>query len=532
LSLPTSLPPLKPAPRSASLGRQPRRRNARIARKGWLALVIAIFFVLASAGAYMAYENTLPTTLSINIQNGEKDVPVYGRLLLNFSRPVAQAAVQSAFSISPATEGTLSSVSGQTEYAWSPSKPLAELTTYTVTLKSLVDAGNRQVRGSTWTFTTIIVPRVTSVTTQSGAVVADGSEIDPGSILTFNFNDAMVPATFKLLEGPSPAALKWSADDRSATVSLVGYPSGPVAFTLSPGARDQTGHFFPVAFGLSTGVYYHDHEHTLALKYPALVQIPNDEMAWDQSGLQSAGIVFEYLAEGGITRLTAVYDSVPNLVGPMRSSRFISLKIGRHYKGLLFQSGESQATLARAESDPTPQFFDTIGYQFRIDNRIAPDNLMIKGVGINAAETNYFSKIPAFVVPKSRPDNLINGTGALSVSVGEHYSTYRYDPTSGTYSKIESGHLFSDAGLGQRLHIEMLITLHTQESLLNIGDGHGSYIHDFNMDSGGAADFYYKGQGFKGYWKAADSHGPFTFILGNGLPVTLPPGLVWIDVTA
>jgi hypothetical protein len=120
----------------------------------------------------------------------------------------------------------------------------------------------------------------------------------------------------------------------------------------------------------------------------------------------------------------------------------------------------------------------------------------------------------------------------MSVAVSEHYSVYQYDPVTGTYSKSESGHLFSDAGLGQRLHIEMLITLHTQESLLNIGDGHGSYIHDFNLDSGGAADFYYKGQGYKGYWKSPDIHGPLTFILGSGLPVSLPPGLVWIDVTA
>jgi hypothetical protein len=488
-------------------------------------------FVLASAGAYMAYENTLPTTVGTNIQNGEKDVPIYSRVLLTFSRSVAQAAVQAAFSVSPAVQGSLSSVSGETDYAWSPSKPFAELTTYTVTLNNLVDAGNRPVHGATWSFTTIIVPRITSVTTTGGVVVTDGSEVDPGSTLTFNFNDAMVPATFKLSIGAQPAALKWAADDRSATLPLAGLASGPLVLALSASARDQTGHFFAAAYGLSTGIYYHDHEHTIALKYPAIVQVPNDELAWDQDGLQAAGIVFEYLAEGGITRLTAIYDNAPNLIGPMRSSRFISLKIGRHYKGLLFQSGESQATLARAASDPTPQFFDTMGYQFRIYNRYAPDNLMIKGVGVLAAETNYFSRIPAFIIPKARPD-LTNGTRALSVSVGEHYSVYQYDPVTGTYSKSESGHVFSDVALRQRLHIEMLITLHTQETLLNVGDGHGSHIHDFNLDTSGAVDIYYKGQGYKGYWKSTDSHGPLTFTLANGMPVSLPPGLVWIDVTA
>ncbi len=39
----------------------------------------------------------------------------------------------------------------------------------------------------------------------------------------------------------------------------------------------------------------------------------------------------------------------------------------------------------------------------------------------------------------------------------------------------------------------MLITLHTKETLLNIGDGHGSYIHDFDLDSSGRIDVFYKG---------------------------------------
>src|SRR5207237_8382663 len=125
--------------------------------------------------------------------------------------------------------------------------------------------------------------------------------------------------------------------------------------------------------------------HTTGLRYPAPIQIPNEEFAPDQNGLQAADIIFEYLAEGGITRLTAMFQNAPDLIGLMRSARFISLKLGRHYKGLLFQSGESQATRSRAAQDPTPQFFDTIGYQYRTSARYAPDNLMISGDKVRAA---------------------------------------------------------------------------------------------------------------------------------------------------
>src|SRR5258706_16471199 len=121
---------------------------------------------------------------------------------------------------------------------------------------------------------------------------------------------------------------KVTASAENATFSPAGIPSGPHQIQLASGGRVQTGQLVPGAFTLKSGNYYHDREHTTALRYPALIQIPNDEFARDQNGLQAADIIFEYLAEGGITRLTAIYQNAPDLVGPMRSARFISLKLG------------------------------------------------------------------------------------------------------------------------------------------------------------------------------------------------------------
>jgi hypothetical protein len=503
----------------------------RFSRRGLIAIGLVVVVVLTGIGAYLAYENTLPTTLATNFKNGQKDVPTDGRVLLTFSRPVSLEAIQAAFSISPTTDGTISSLSGQNQYAWSPAKPLDELTTYTVTMKAIVDVGHHRVQGNSWTFTTIIVPHVTSISGAAGSPLTDGMELDPGAALKLNFNDAMEPTSIKVTVGTQVADLKWAADDKSATFSTAGLPSGPLQVQLSGGGRDQTGHLVPGMFTFKTGIYYHDAEHTTALRYPALIQIPNDEFARDQNGLQAADVIFEYLAEGGITRLTAIYDNAPDLIGPMRSARFISLKIGRHYRGLLFQSGESQATQARAAQDPTPQFFDTIGYQFRAGApRYAPDNLMIRGPLVKAAEDNYFGGIPAFTVPKARP-TLPAGGSATTINVDEHYSVYKYDPVTGTYNKSEESHPYSDASLGKPLRIEMLITLHTQETLLDVGDGHGAHIHDYNLDTSGRIDVFYKGMGYAGTWSSTDSHGPLTFTLDGGQVLTLPPGLVWIDVT-
>jgi hypothetical protein len=52
------------------------------------------------------------------------------------------------------------------------------------------------------------------------------------------------------------------------------------------------------------------------------------------------------------------------------------------------------------------------------------------------------------------------------------------------------------------------------------------------MDSGGHVEIYYKGLEYTGIWSSPDGHGPLTFTLYTSQVVTLPPGLVWIDVVA
>jgi hypothetical protein len=507
------------------------RRRAFSGLRVAIAVGLAVLVVLVGIGAFLAYDNTLPTTVATNFKTGQKDVPTDSRFLITFSRPVAGVEVEKAFSITPATDGVITSVSGQKQYAWTATKPLAELTTYTVGMKPIIDLGHHRIPGGQWSFTTIIVPRVISVTTASGTALTDGSEVDPGESLKLTFNDAMEPVTVKVSLGGQVANLKWASDNKSATFSLAGVASGPLTVQIAPGGRDQTGHLVPGNFTLKTGVYHHDREHTIALKYPALIQIPNDEFAWDQNGLQAADIIFEYLAEGGITRLTAIYQNVPDLIGPMRSSRFISLKIARHYKGLLFQSGESQATRDRAAQEGVPQFFDTIGYQFRTNQRYAPDNLMIKGSSVQAAQNNAFSWIPAYTIPKARPILGPSGAGT-SATVDEHYSTYSYDAGTGTYRKSELRHAYSDASLNQPLRIEMLIVLHAKNWLMDVGDGHGAHIHDFEIDTNGRAEFFYKGQQYGGTWASTDRRGPLSFTLDGGQALSLPPGLVWIDVVS
>ena len=73
-------------------------------------------------------------------------------------------------------------------------------------------------------------------------------------------------------------------------------------------------------------------DNDISQKRPYVVMINNIKVATPQSGISKADIIFETLAEGGLTRLMAVYQDIENIgiVGSVRSARpyFIDIAMG------------------------------------------------------------------------------------------------------------------------------------------------------------------------------------------------------------
>jgi hypothetical protein len=271
-------------------------------------------------------------------------------------------------------------------------------------------------------------------------------------------------------------------------------------------------------------------EHTVPLTSPALVQIPNDNYgARDQSGLQAASIVFEYLTEGNITRMSALFTNVPDVIGPVRSGRLISFKLTRHYRGLNYFSGLSAGSFGVLQQDPVPTLFDTQGVYYRSPSRVAPNNLYINGSSVKAYQDVQVPPYPLTTgVPQALPED-----GATTISVPEHNSAYAYEPATGTYLKTEDGHLMSDALVNRPLHIQFLVVMHTTESLTNIvEDVGGSRGRDFDTESGGAAELYFQGRKASARWSVPNRISPFVLTLANSQVVTLPKNLVWVDIVS
>ncbi|MBI5357803.1 DUF3048 domain-containing protein [Candidatus Saccharibacteria bacterium] len=78
------------------------------------------------------------------------------------------------------------------------------------------------------------------------------------------------------------------------------------------------------------------------------IQIENSPDARPQAGLRDAGVVFEAIAEGGITRFNAVFlEGQPDYIGPVRSIRPYYIDLFLPFDASIVHAGGSAEGLAK-----------------------------------------------------------------------------------------------------------------------------------------------------------------------------------------
>jgi hypothetical protein len=489
-----------------------------------LAALAVTVCLLASACAL----GRAASPVTMNVKDRQVEVPIDQTLRFDFGTAVNAAVAEAHISFKPVIDGAYNLLPGGASLTF---EPLAwnEGTTYRVRIAGFNDLKGNPIAARSWSFTTTVVPRVDSLHDDSGAPLGPGLQVEQGTHVNLVFNTPMSQAATMVTANGQPAQLTWSKDSLTATISTAGMPVGPLALALTAG-QDLNSHSVVPGWQVQLDVAYIVHIATTHLPFPALVQIPNDGYgARPQVGIQAAAMVFEYQTEGSIQRMTVLYTDVPAVVGPTRSGRRISFRLVHHYHGNLFLSGLSNDMYAFLNANPITAWFDNPPGYFRDLNRAAPDNLMLRGDAVLADE--QASGNPAFAPLSYGSPDLGATTPAASFGVDEHRSSYTYDPNTGTYQKVEDGETMTDASLNKPDQIFMVLVVHTSEFLVpDIESGCCTHGRDFNLDSGGGLDIYYRGQHAAGTWSAADANSPLEFKNAAGTPISLPHGLVWVDV--
>jgi Protein of unknown function (DUF3048) N-terminal domain/Protein of unknown function (DUF3048) C-terminal domain len=269
---------------------------------------------------------------------------------------------------------------------------------------------------------------------------------------------------------------------------------------------------------------------------PALVQIENLNAARPESGLQSANVVYEYSAEGGIGRFTAVYFSTPQgQVGPVRSARLVSPVLTSQYGGVLIYSGSSQYVFGRLNSQNTPRFDETsaAGALFRVSSRYAPHNLYTDGGRVDQM-VHRMPRPPVNYTLWQRGATVPGGTPVagfvVPVSPSERPS-YDWHADLGGWTRTEPDTgLFTDANSGRAVVAPTVVVMQVPAAInpADIESGCCTAGWEYTLSGSGPAQVFTGAQMYNATWTQPDAGGPPQFTVAGGGAAPIAPGLVWI----
>ncbi|MGB4767810.1 MAG: DUF3048 domain-containing protein [Candidatus Saccharimonas sp.] len=260
------------------------------------------------------------------------------------------------------------------------------------------------------------------------------------------------------------------------------------------------------------------------------IMIENSPDARPHSGLRQAGVVYEAIAEGGITRFLAVYqEAKPQLIGPVRSLRMYYLDWAAPYNASIAHIGGSAAALAEVRNGSyrdIDQFFNASTY-WRASDRYAPHNVYTsfeKLDALNAAKGYKESTFTGF----TRGDGKLSQTpDATTVNIdfsSQLYNTqYTYDASSNTYKRSIGGGASLDREEGQ-LAPNVVVALRVNMTHV-MEDG---YRESIQTTGTGDATVFQNGTAIPATWSKASRTAQLEILDTAGKPIALNRGQTWI----
>jgi hypothetical protein len=188
------------------------------------------------------------------------------------------------------------------------------------------------------------------------------------------------------------------------------------------------------------------------------VMIENSPDARPQSGLYSAGMVFEAIAEGGITRfLTLFQEDQPDYIGPIRSARPYYLDWVMPFDAGLAHVGGSPDALAQIKQlgvKDLDQFANSSAY-YRVSSRYAPHNMystMARFDALNQSKGYTTSKFTPYPRKAEERSKTPNATSIDITMSGYYYNDhYDYDANDNSYKRSEGGRPHMDEKAGRQI---------------------------------------------------------------------------------
>lgn len=260
------------------------------------------------------------------------------------------------------------------------------------------------------------------------------------------------------------------------------------------------------------------------------VMIENSPDARPQTALRDAGVVFEAIAEGGITRFLALFqEAQPGTIGPVRSVRPYYLDFLVPFDAPVAHVGGSGQALAEISSQgikDLDQFRNPSAY-YRSSARYAPHNMytsrkalleLHKAKGYKTSKfTGYTRKEEA---PRATPKVSVID---LSISSFNYNPKFTYDKKSNSYLRSMAGTPHKDEKSGKQIAPKVVVVVVADHAYAGI-------YSTYAIRGKGTVYVFQDGGVTKGTWHKKDRKTMFSFKDSKGKVIALNPGQTWITL--
>ncbi len=324
----------------------------------------------------------------------------------------------------------------------------------------------------------------------------------------------VVAVALLLASGITVLAFMWSQPQASL----------PVEYPVAQKKKEAPKFYSPL-----TGIQVADE--ALTKRPVTAIMIENSPDARPQSGLKDAGVVFEAVAEGGITRFIALYQEArPGLIGPVRSVRPYYVEWAAGFDPAVAHIGGSAKALQMIRSGnygvDLDQFFNA-GTYWRATDRVAPHNVYTNFDRLDALEASknkagsLFTFSPRGEDQKSATPNATSIN--INVSSGAYNVDYNYDAATNSYIRKQGGANHLDREGGQ-IQPKVVIAMKVPMSL-GFEDG---YREQITTVGNGQAFVFQNGIVTEVTWSKSDAKNKLEFKTPDGKEIILNRGQTWI----
>lgn len=303
------------------------------------------------------------------------------------------------------------------------------------------------------------------------------------------------------------------------------------------------------------------------------IQTPNGtDGARPQAGLNEAGVIFEAIAEAGITRFAAIYQNPQSAaIGPIRSLRLYYLEWDTPFDCTIVHAGGADDALAAVRAGGYKDLTENYAYMYRgtYSGRLW-NNLFTTATdlrqfsadkGYATSNVNGFDRMTPDEATRNRIDNLVkeklvitkpaaSNTSELSPQVSAtnlyfgnvpaYNVSYTYDVTTNTYKRSYGNgrahevYACPTENLGERNPEDICVLTQMGPKvvvamMVSEKKASDNYHEDITAIGTGTVYIFQNGVAIKGTWNKASRSDQIKFFDENGNEVKLAPGQTFVS---